>query len=183
MREIGHFIGGKPSPAPAASSATCSTRPSGEVTAQGRHGRRRRGGQGRRRRHRGLAGLGRHPAAAPRPRHVQAQGTAGARPQGAVRDHHRGARQGAVGRRRRGAARAGGRGVRLRHPASAEGRIHRPGRHRHRRVVDPPAAGRRRRHHAVQFPDHGAAVDDPGGAGLRQLLHAEAVGEGSVGHR
>ena len=31
------------------------------------------------------------------------------------------------------------------------------------------------------FPDHGAVVDDPGGAGLRQLFRPEAVGEGSVG--
>ena len=31
------------------------------------------------------------------------------------------------------------------------------------------------------FPAHGAVVDDPGGARLRQLLHPEAVGEGPVG--
>ena len=97
-----------------------------------------------------------------------------------VRDHHRRARQGAVGRRWRGAARPGGGGVRLRHPASAEGRVHRSRRHRHRRLVDPPAARRGRRHHAVQLPADGAAVDDPGGARLRQLLHPEAVREGPV---
>ena len=33
------------------------------------------------------------------------------------------------------------------------------------------------------FPADGAAVDDPGGARLRQLLHPEAVGEGPVGRR
>ena len=181
MREIGHFIGGKHVAGTSGKFGDVFNPASGEVTAQGRHGRRLRGRQGRRRRQRRLAGLGQHPAAAPRPRHVQAEGTAGARPPGDVGHHHRGARQGPVGCRRRGAARAGGRRIRLRHPASAEGRIHRPGRHRHRRLVDPPAAGRRRRHHAVQLPDHGAAVDDPGGARLRQLLHPEAVGEGSVG--
>ena len=37
-----------------------------------------------------------------------------------------------------------------------------------------------RRHHAVQLPADGAAVDDPGGARVRQLLHPEAVREGSV---
>jgi len=71
--------------------------------------------------------------------------------------------------RRRSAARAGGGGVRLRHTASAEGRVHRSCR--------PPALmhGRFRQPLGVvagitpfNFPADGAAVDDPGGAGLRQ---------------
>ena len=48
-----------------------------------------------------------------------------------------------LGRRpRRSHARPRGRRVRLRHPASAEGRVHRAGRHRHRQLVAAPAAGR-----------------------------------------
>ncbi len=43
-------------------------------------------------------------------------------------------------RDRRGDARARGGRVRLRHPAAAEGRVQRAGRHRHRHVLDPPAA-------------------------------------------
>ena len=41
--------------------------------------------------------------------------------------------------------------------------------------------GRRRRHHAVQLPGHGADVDVPGGARLRQLLHPQAVRARSLG--
>ena len=45
-------------------------------------------------------------------------------------------------------------------------------------------AGRRlRRHHAVQFPGDGADVDVPARARLREHLHPQAVGEGSVGRR
>jgi malonate-semialdehyde dehydrogenase (acetylating)/methylmalonate-semialdehyde dehydrogenase len=51
--------------------------------------------------------------------------------------------------------------VRLRHPASAEGRIYRRRRSRHRRLFDAPAAGRRRRHHAVQLPGDDPDVDVP----------------------
>ncbi len=48
--------------------------------------------------------------------------------------------------------------------------------------VYPAAAARGvRRHHAVQFPGDGAAVDVSGGDCLRQHLHPQAVGEGSVG--
>jgi len=49
--------------------------------------------------------------------------------------------------------------VRLRHPAHAEGRIHRRARARHRRLFDAPAARRRRRHHAVQLPGHDPDVE------------------------
>ncbi len=38
-----------------------------------------------------------------------------------------------------------------------------------------------RRHHAVQLPGHGADVDVPDRARLRQHLHPEAVGERAVG--
>ena len=43
------------------------------------------------------------------------------------------------------------------------------------------AARRRRRHHPVQFPGHGAAVDDGQRRRLRELLRAQAVREGSLG--
>ena len=180
MREIGHFIAGKPVAGTSGKFGDVFNPAAGEVTARVALADAAEVNKAVDRRRRSLAGLGRHPAAAPRPCHVQAEGTAGARPPGIRRHHHRRARQGPVGRRWRGAARPGGGGVCLRHPASAEGRIHRSRRHRHRRLVDPPAARRRRRHHPVQLPADGAAVDDPGGACLRQLLHPEAVGEGPV---
>ena len=91
------------------------------------------------------------------------------------RDHHRRARQGAVGCRRGGDARARGGRIRLRHPAPAQGRVHRERRPRRRQLLAAPAARRGGRHHAVQLPGHGAAVDVPDGAGLRQHLHPQAV--------
>ena len=69
-----------------------------------------------------------------------------------ARDDHRRARQGVHRRAGRGHARHRHRRVRLRHPAAAEGRLHRPGLHRHRQLDDAPAARRGRRHHAVQLP-------------------------------
>ena len=54
-------------------------------------------------------------------------------------------------------------------PHLHQGRVRRQRRHRRRQLFAAPAAGRRGRHHAVQFSRHGAAVDVPGGAGLRQL--------------
>ena len=96
-------------------------------------------------------------------------------------DHHRGARQGLLRRAGRDHPRPRSRRIRLRHPASGEGRVHRAGRARHRRLVDAPAARGLRRHHAVQFPGDGAAVDVPDRARLRQLLHPEAVRERPVG--
>ena len=44
-----------------------------------------------------------------------------------------------------------------------------------------PAFGRRGRDHAVQLPGHGADVDVPGGAGLRQLLHPQGLRARAVG--
>ena len=41
--------------------------------------------------------------------------------------------------------------------------------------------GRGRRDHAVQLPGHGADVDVPGGAGLRQLLHPQGLGARALG--
>ena len=74
----------------------------------------------------------------------------------ARQDHPR--RQGRHPARRRGG------GVRLRHSASAQGRIHRRRRARHRFLLDAPAARRRRRHHAVQFPGHDPDVEICAGA-------------------
>ena len=71
--------------------------------------------------------------------------------------------------------------VRLRHPASAEGRIHRRRRPRHRPLFGAPAARRRRRHHAVQFPGHDPAVEMRARDRLRQRVHPQAVGARSVG--
>jgi acyl-CoA reductase-like NAD-dependent aldehyde dehydrogenase len=76
----------------------------------------------------------------------------------------------AVARTRQDLSRTPGRGhparsrsgrVRARHPASAEGRVHRGCRTGHRPPLDAPAARRRRRHHAVQLPGHGADVEWP----------------------
>src|SRR5207248_922244 len=41
--------------------------------------------------------------------------------------------------------------------------------------ADPISGWRRRRHHALQLPEHGADVDDPGGDRHRQHLRAEAI--------
>ena len=97
-----------------------------------------------------------------------------AAPRHARRDDHRRARQGLHRRAGRGHARHRHRRVRLRHPAAAEGRLHRPGLDRHRQLDAAPAARRRRRHHAVQLSVHGADVDVPGRDRLRQQLHPEA---------
>ena len=88
--------------------------------------------------------------------------------------HHRRARQGVHRRAGRGHARHRHRRVRLRHPAAAQGRLHRPGVHRHRQLDAAPAAGRGGRHHAVQLPGDGADVDVPGGHRRGQLLHPQA---------
>ena len=54
--------------------------------------------------------------------------------------------------------------------------------HRRRRRCrgGPPPGRRLRRHHAVQLPVHGAAVDVPGRAHLRQHVRPEAVGKGAA---
>ena len=138
-----------------------------------------RGGAGR---GRGVPRLGRDPAADPRPHPVQVPRTARAasttRSRGSITAEHGKVLSDAAGR---GHPRHRGRRVRLRHPASAEGRVHRAGRPRHRQLVAAPAARRLRRHHAVQLPGDGADVDVPDGDRLRQHLHPEAVGARSVG--
>ena len=95
-------------------------------------------------------------------------------PRHARRDDHRRARQGVQRCAGRGDARHRRRRVRVRHPAAAEGRLHRAGLDRHRQLDDAPAARRRRRRHAVQLPGDGADVDVPGGDRVRQRLRAEA---------
>ena len=69
----------------------------------------------------------------------------------------------------------------MRHPAPAQGRLHRAGVDRRRRVLDPPAARRRGRHHAVQLPGDGADVDVRQRPRVRQHVRAQAEREGPVG--
>ncbi len=122
------------------------------------------------------------PPLTPRAHPLQVSRTARAASGDAIAaDHFRRARQGLFRRPGRDHPRHRGRRVRLRHPASAEGRIHRAGRARHRQLVGAPAIGRVRRHHAVQFSGDGADVDVPDGARLRQHLRPEAVGARSLG--
>ena len=85
------------------------------------------------------------------------------------------ARQDLRGRQGRGHPRDGGRRVRVRDRAADQGRVLRPGLHRRRPVLLPPAAGRVRGDHAVQLPDHGAAVDAPDRDRDRQHVRPEAV--------
>ena len=127
------------------------------------------------------AGLGRDQSAAPRARDVQvprADPGRVRRPRAAALLR---ARQDLRRRQGRHPARPRGGRVRLRHPASAEGRVHRGRRPRHRPLFDAPAARRRRRHHAVQLPGHDPAVEVRAGDRLRQRLHPQAVGARSVG--
>ena len=134
-----------------------------------------RGGRGRGRRGQsGAARLGRHAAAAPGARPQRLPRPAEPAPRHARGDDHLGARQGLQRRPGRGHARHRHRRVRLRHPAAAQGRLHRAGLDRHRQLDHAPAARRRRRRHAVQLPVHGADVDVPGGDRLRQQLHPQA---------
>ena len=144
---------------------------------QRRRGRRRRGvGQG------GVPRVARHQPVAPRAEVMFQRARARRRqPQGDRLAAHRRARQGADRRPRRGRPRPREHRVRLRHPAPAEGRLQRAGRHRRRRVLDPPAARRRRRHHAVQLPGDGADVDVRQRPRLRQHVRAQAEREGPVG--
>jgi hypothetical protein len=86
-----------------------------------------------------------------------------------------GAQQGPVGCDGRGGARSRGDRVLLRHPRALEGRVHRAGVDRDRRVFDPAAARRRRGDHAVQFPRDGAHVDVGACPCVRQHVRAEAV--------
>ena len=115
-----------------------------------------------------------HAAAAPRAHPQRLSRPAQPAPRHARGDDHLRARQGLHRRAGRSHARHRRRRVRLRHPAAAQGRLHRAGLDRHRQLDDAPAARRRRRHHAVQLPVHGADVDVPRRDRLRQLLRAQA---------
>ena len=147
---------------------------------RGRAGLGGRGGRGgaRRRRRPGAPGaLLADPAGRPA---LPAARAARRQPRRAGGSRHPRARQGARRRPGRGGAGHRERRVRLRHPDPPQGLVQFRGldgrRHPHR-----ARAGRRGgRHHAVQFPRHGAAVDDGQRHRLRELLRAEAVGEGSV---
>ncbi len=99
-----------------------------------------------------FAGLAQHAADPPRARHAALPGTDEPAPRRPGRDHHGRARQGVLRRAGRGRARHRRDRVRLRHPATAQGRLHRAGLHRHRQLDHAPAAGRGGRHHAVQLP-------------------------------
>ena len=90
-------------------------------------------------------------------------------------DHRRRARQDRRGRQGRGHPRHGGRRVRVRDRGAHQGRVLRPGLHRRRPALVPPAARRVRGDHAVQLPDHGPDVDAPGGDRDREHVRAQAV--------
>ena len=141
----------------------------------------------RRGRHRRPPGLGlrvgqhlarqAHPGALQVPRAAQrAQG-------GHRRAHHRRARQGPLRRPRRGDPWSRGRRVRVRHPAPAQGRLHRERLDQGRRLLDPPEPGRRGRHQPLQLPGHGPAVVRAGRDRLRQRRRHQAEREGPVGRQ
>ena len=181
MREIGHFIGGKHVKGTSGRFGDVFNPNTGEVQAKVAFAAKSEVEQAIANAASGAAGLGRHQSAAARARDVQVPG-AGA-------EGIRQPRQAALLRARQDLRRLQGRhparprsgGVRLRHPASAQGRVHRGRRPRHRPVLDAPAARRRRRHHAVQFPGHDPDVEVRARDRLRQRLHPQAVGARSVG--
>ncbi len=163
-----HWIGGR---AVAGSFGSCRRR----VQSFAGRGRGARGagvrGRGRCRGARGarsLSGLGRDAGAQARARAVQVQGDHRVAAWRAGAAHRLRTRQAGQRRGRRSNPRPRSRRVRLRRAASDQGRIRRERRHGHRQLLAAAAAGRRRRHHAIQFSRHGAAVDVPGGAGVRQ---------------
>ncbi len=179
MREIGHFVGGKQVKG-SGRTADVFNPDTGEVRAKVALASKAEVEQAIANAAGRAAGMGRDQSAAPRARDVQVpradrQGERLARGDavvGARQDHSR--RQG-----RHPARRRGGR-VRLRHPASAEGRVHRRRGSRDRSLFDAPAARRRRRHHAVQLPGDDPDVEVRARNRLRQRLHPEAVGARSV---
>ena len=99
----------------------------------------------------------------------------------AGRDPDARARQGPVRRAWRGQPRTRGRRVRLRPAAPPQGRVLRERVDRRRQLLHPPAARGGRGHHALQLPGDGADVDVSARDRLRERVHPEAVGEGSVG--
>ena len=181
MREIGHFIGGKAVKGTSGRFGDVFDPNTGEVQAKVALAKQSEVEAGHRQCRGRAAGLGRDQSAAARPRDVQvprtgAEGIRQPRQAAVLR-----ARQDRSRRARRHPARARSGGIRLRHSASAEGRIHRRRRPRHRPLFGAPAARRRRRHHAVQFPGDDPAVEMRAGDRLRQRLHPQAVGARSVG--
>ena len=167
--------------APAVATAPVTNPATGEVTGEvalgQRRGRPRRDRRGRRR----IPRLAGHLAGQAHRDPVQLPRAAQRAQAGAGRDHHQRARQGRLRRARRGQPRPGGRRIRLRHPASAQGRIHRERLDQGRRVLDPPAARAGRHHQPVQLPRHGADVVLPHRDRGRQHRRAQAVREGPVG--
>ena len=148
---------------------------------QGRARQQVRGRESDRQRAGRLPGLGRHQPAAPRARAVQVPRADPGRIRRSRAAPLLRARQDLRGLQGRHPARAGSGRVRLRHPASAEGRIHRGRRPEHRPLFGAPAARRRRRHHAVQFSRHDPAVEVRARDRVRQHLHPQAVRARPVG--
>ena len=146
MERIDHWIGGTARTRDLAAVTGPGLQPChGRADARGRP-RERRGGRRRgRERPGGVPRMARdlalqaggHPVPRPRPDRPA--------PHGHRQSRERPARQGRLRRRRRGRARAGEHRVRVRDPAPAEGRLHRAGLDRRRRLLDPPAARRGRR--------------------------------------
>ena len=181
MREIGHFIGGKEVKGTSGRFGDVFNPNTGEVQAKVALRQAFRGRARHRGRRGGAAGVGRDQSAAARARddEIPRTGAEGIRRAGAAALVR--ARQDLRRRQGRYPARPRSGRVRLRHSASAQGRIHRKRRPRHRSLFAAPAARRRRRHHAVQFSGHDSAVEVRAGAGLRQCVHPQAVGARSVG--
>ena len=65
-------------------------------------------------------------------------------------------------------------------PQLLKGEVTRKRRHACRFPRAAPASGSDGRHHAIQFSRHGADVDDPCRAGLRQRLHPEALASATL---
>ena len=159
MREIGHFIGGKEVKGTSGRPGDVFNPNTGEVQAKVAFASKSEVEQAIANAAGRAAGLGRDQPAAARARDVQVPGADPGRirrPRAAALLR---ARQDVRRRQGRHPARPRGGRVRLRHPASAEGRVHRGRRPRHRSLFDAPAARRRRRHHAVQFPGHDPDVE------------------------
>ena len=93
------------------------------------------------------------------------------------------AREGSQRCHGRGRSRAREHRVRLWARRAPEGELQRARIDGGGRVLGPAATRRRRRHHALQFSGDGAAMDVPQRHRLREHLHPEAVGEGSVRRR
>ena len=181
MRDIGHFIGGKQVAGTSGRTGDVFNPNTGEVQAKVALASKAEVEKAIANAQAALPGLGRHQSAAPRARDVQVPRADPGRIRRSRAAPLLRARQDLRGRQGRHPARARSGRVRLRHPASAEGRIHRGRGPEHRPLFGAPAARRRRRHHAVQFPRHDPAVEVRARDRLRQHLHPQAVRARSVG--